>query len=448
MSEQRLIIKHALTVLVGQLAVVSFGVADTIIAGRYDPEALAILSISAAIYITVYVGLLGILQALIPMFAELHGAKEHFKIGRVFRQGLYLWAGLTVTGVVLLLSPSYLLEWTKVPVHLQDQSTNYLAILALALPPALFFRLFSSLNQSLGKPKLVTLIQILALLLKIPLSIALTFGMFDWPALGLIGCAIATVIVNYSMMVIALLLLKFNSIYQPFNVWMKPEPPDAQTLKKMCRMGLPNGFSVTVEVTSFTLMALFISRFGTTAAASHQIASSMAALLYMMPLSFSIAISARVSYWKGAQQLDMLKQSLFIGFRITMALALCMACLLWLFHGSIASLYAKDTDVANMAGRLLIFIGFYHLFDALQTLCFFILRSFKVTIAPAFIYSILLWGIGLAGGFQLAFNGLGPFSAMPNAEAFWLMSILGLILVSICLLMLIRYHFKQLTKAQ
>ena len=75
MSEQRLIVKHALTVLVGQLAVVSFGVADTIIAGRYDPEALAILSISASIYITVYVGLLGILQALIPMFAELHGAK-------------------------------------------------------------------------------------------------------------------------------------------------------------------------------------------------------------------------------------------------------------------------------------------------------------------------------------------------------------------------------------
>jgi MATE family multidrug resistance protein len=71
-----------------------------------------------------------------------------------------------------------------------------------------------------------------------------------------------------------------------------------------------------------------------------------------------------------------------------------------------------------------------------------------VTIAPAFIYSILLWGIGLAGGYQLAFNGLGPFNPMPNAEAFWLMSILGLILVSICLLMLIRYHFKQLNKAE
>jgi len=448
MSEQRLIVKHALTVLVGQLAVVSFGVADTIIAGRYDPEALAILSISASIYITVYVGLLGILQALIPVFAELHGAKAHFKIGQVFRQGLYLWIGLTVAGVVLLLSPSYLLEWTQVPTHLQDQSTYYLAILALALPPALFFRLFSSLNQSLGKPKLVTLIQIVALLLKIPLSIALTFGVLDWPPLGLIGCAIATVMVNYSMMTIALLLLKYHRIYKPFTVWMTPEAPDTEILKKMCRMGLPNGLSVTVEVTSFTLMALFISRFGTTSAASHQIASSMAALLYMMPLSFSIAISARVSYWKGAQQLDMLKQSMLIGFRLTMTLALGMACLLWLFHGPIATLYAKDPGVAKMAGQLLIFIGVYHLFDALQTLCFFILRSFKVTIAPAFIYSILLWGIGLAGGFQLAFHGLGPFPAMPNAEAFWLMSILGLMLVSLCLLILIRYHFKQLTNVE
>ena len=55
-----------------------------------------------------------------------------------------------------------------------------------------------------------------------------------------------------------------------------------------------------VEVTSFTLMALFIARQGTTASAAHQIASNLAALLYMVPLSLAIATSARVSYWLGA----------------------------------------------------------------------------------------------------------------------------------------------------
>ena len=42
MSELRVIARHAGTVLVGQLAVMSFGIADTLIAGRYSPQALAV----------------------------------------------------------------------------------------------------------------------------------------------------------------------------------------------------------------------------------------------------------------------------------------------------------------------------------------------------------------------------------------------------------------------
>ena len=45
MSELRTIARHAGTVLVGQLAVMSFGIADTLIAGRYSPQALAVLSL-------------------------------------------------------------------------------------------------------------------------------------------------------------------------------------------------------------------------------------------------------------------------------------------------------------------------------------------------------------------------------------------------------------------
>ena len=69
---------------------------------------------------------------------------------------------------------------------------------------------------------------------------------------------------------------------------------------RFARLGIPAGLAVMVEVTSFTLMALFIARQGTTASAAHQIASNLAALLYMVPLSLAIATSARVSYWLGA----------------------------------------------------------------------------------------------------------------------------------------------------
>ena len=63
MSELSTISRHALTVLAGQLAVMAFGVTDTIVAGRYAQEALAALSIGSAVFISVYVGLMGVLAA-------------------------------------------------------------------------------------------------------------------------------------------------------------------------------------------------------------------------------------------------------------------------------------------------------------------------------------------------------------------------------------------------
>ena len=58
-SERRVIARHAGTVLVGQLAVMAFGVTDTIVAGRYAEGALAALSVGSAIFISVYVSLMG-----------------------------------------------------------------------------------------------------------------------------------------------------------------------------------------------------------------------------------------------------------------------------------------------------------------------------------------------------------------------------------------------------
>jgi MATE family multidrug resistance protein len=102
-GERSLIARHAGTVLVGQLAVMAFGVTDTIIAGRYSEHALAALSVGAAIFVSVYVSLMGALQALLPVWAELHGAGRSNEVGRSVRQSLYL-AGIAVAvGMAMLL---------------------------------------------------------------------------------------------------------------------------------------------------------------------------------------------------------------------------------------------------------------------------------------------------------------------------------------------------------
>ena len=118
MSELRIIARHAGTVLVGQLAVMSFSIADTLIAGRYSPQALAVLSLASSIYISIYVALNGLMQALLPAWAELYGGGRHAELGRAVRQALYIATGAAVLGIGGLWFPEIWLSLTEVPTEL------------------------------------------------------------------------------------------------------------------------------------------------------------------------------------------------------------------------------------------------------------------------------------------------------------------------------------------
>ncbi|MFT4242770.1 MAG: MATE family efflux transporter [Acidovorax sp.] len=418
-SELSIISRHALTVLAGQLAVMAFGVADTIVAGRHGEASLAALSVGSAIFISVYVALMGMLQALLPVWAEQRGAGQPQAIGRSVRQALYLCGAASVLGVAVLLSPGPLLRWTEVPPELRTEVEAYLAVLALALPPALFFRIYSTLNQALGRPQLVTWLQVGALFIKLPLSVWFTFGGAGLPAQGVVGCAWATLVVNVSMLALAFWLLRTQSLYIPLRLWRRMEAPHWPTIAGFARLGVPAGLAVMVEVTSFTLMALFVARQGATASAAHQIASTMAAVLYMVPLSLAIATSARASYWLGAGDTARARAVVYMGFRAAALMGIALAAILFIAKEPIARVYTTQAGVAAMAGSVLAWVAAYHLADALQTLCVFVLRCYRITIAPLLVYCTLLWGAGLGGGYVLAYRGIGPWPAIPAPTTFW-----------------------------
>lgn len=433
MSELRTVARHAGTIWIGQIAVMAFGITDTIVAGRYSQEALAALSVGSAVFISIFVATIGVLQVLLPVWAELHGAERREEVGRSVRQALYL-AGLAgAAGIVGLLFPGFLLDATEVPPALQGEVRQYLAVLALALPPALLFRMYGTLNQSLGKPQLVTWLQTASLVAKVPLTIWFVFGGAGLPALGVVGCAWASVVVNWAFLGIALWLLRTDAMYAPYAIWRAMEPPDWKEIGHFARMGVPAGLAIMVEVTSFTLMALFIARQGNVAAAAHQIASNLAAVLYMMPLSIAIATSSRVSFWLGAGDPKRARACIRTGFKLGLALALAMGCSVWLASGPIARVYSSDTAVAAVAAGLLGWLALYHLGDATQALCVFVLRCYRVAVAPLVTYCVLLWGVGLAGGFALAYRGVGPWPAQHTPAAFWIAGAFALGLTAVIL---------------
>lgn len=438
MSERAHILSHAGTILIGQLAVMAFGVTDTIVAARYADTALASLSVGSATYISVHVALMGVVQALLPVWAELHGAKKYAAVGRSVRQALYIVLLTSSIGMAVLLQPNTLLEWAQVPEYLHQEVHDYLAIVAFGLPASLLFRLFGTLNQSLGRPKAVTLVQVAGLLCKIPLSILLvlgTPGIFE--PMGLVGCAWATLVVNISMVLFALLSLRMQDYYKPYEFFQRLEAPNFSVLRQFLKLGIPSGLAIGVEVTSFTLMALFIARLGVVASASHQITASMAALLYMAPLSLSIASSARVSYWLGADRHQNARKALREGLVLVFIIGSLLSLLLVLFKKEVVLLYTQSTAVAALSSELFFWLACYQLADALQVFCVFALRCYRITLFPLLTYAITLWGVGLAGGYAVSY-GLVQVEQLAwlrthSPITFWQTSTLALVLTVLAL---------------
>lgn len=422
--ERSLIWKHTLTVLTGQLAAVLSGVVDTVVAGRYSDEALAALSVASALNISVIVSLIGVLNVLLPIYAEHRGAKRFAEVGRTLHQGLYLAAALSLVAIGILMFPSWLLALAKVPAPLIPEIERYLAIQAFMVPLFMLFRMYAALNQALGKPWFVTWLQIGILLLKIPLSFYFANKM------GLAGCAVASLTTIAAGLALSLYLLATHHDYKPYGIWRKLDAPYLPAIGQHLRLGLPAGLSQLVEITSFTLISLLIARLGIIASAAHQIASTMAAMLFMLPISYGVASTARVSYWIGHGNpklaSNLVKQTLTWG----LIFGVSLAALLLILRHWIATCFSTNPDVVALASTLLAFVAFYHVPDGLQIMGMFMLRCYKITLMPLVVYTVFLWGIGLGGGYYLAYA--SHFERfMQTAAAFWLTAIVSLTIVAI-----------------
>ncbi|MCO5412799.1 MATE family efflux transporter [Ralstonia mojiangensis] len=419
-ADVRRITELAWPVLIGQLAVIAFGVLDTAMAGRASAADLAAIGLGGSIYVTVYISLMGVLQALSPIAGQLYGAQRYGKIGEEVRQAVWLGLVLAAIGMLILWFPAPLLHLADATPELAEKATAYLRYEALALPAALGFRIYSALNNALSRPVMVTVLQLAGLAIKFPLNALFLYGGMGVPAMGGPGCALASMIISWLWFVAAATILMRNPAYKPFAIFTHYSPPNRARLWALVRLGVPMGFTYLIEITSFTLMAIFIARLGTVVLAGHQIAANLGAVAYMVPLSLSIATSTLAAQSIGARDRVAARRISLNGIKLAVMCAVIVGAAVLFLRRELVSLYTHDDAVLAIAVPLLPFIAFYQMFDALQVMTAFILRAYKIALIPTVIYALSLWGVGLGGGYVLGFGLLGDIAAaLRGAAGFW-----------------------------
>ncbi len=426
----RQLLHHAWPVLIAQLLSMSMMVADTLIAGRYGTADLAAVAVGSGLYVSVVMLLVGILQAVAPTIAHHFGAGRLEAIGPSLQQGFWLALMLAVPGTLLLAFPAPLLDLARVPEDVAGKAGAYLAATAFGLPAVLLYRTFYAFNNAVGRPRPLMVISLVVASSHIPLAWALTHGVSGLPALGGTGCGVSTALVSWLGLGCGLAYLLRNPSCRQYRIFRDWGRPQAGAIGGLLRLGLPMGFSTFIEITSFTLIALFVARLGAEAVAGHRVVANLAALIYMLPLAMSIATLVLVGQAAGAHDWARARATVKVGLWLTGGFATAIGVGLWFVREPVIALSTGDAGVRAVALGLIAYICLYQIFDAIQTVASHALRGYKVTLLPMLLHTVCFWGIGLGGGYWLSYHALGR-DAAPTVAGFWEASVVATILASL-----------------
>ena len=431
----RAIFKQSWPIMISQWASMAFGVLDTAMTGHASPTDLATLALAISIYISVYIGLMGVMHALIPIMAQLVGAGEFKRVGHVWGQGIWVALALSVLGATVMMFPDVWLSFSgDISPAVRESMNSYLIALSFALPAGLMFRTVYALANAVSRPKLVMAINLSGIVLKVFFNWLLIFGNWGLPAMGATGAGIATAIVLWINLGMGLLVITRTPFYKQFNLMVSL--PDLKILWSILRLGIPMGGSYLVEVCAFTFMTLLVAQEGIAVVGGHQIMANLAALAYMMPMSIGVATAALSAQMIGAQQMHQAHRTSMMGLLIGLAGAVATAILLFSGRDLIVAAYTNNPEVAVGALSLLALLPFFHIVDAMQCINSYLLRAHKVAMIPMLLQTFALMIIGLGGGWYVGFGpGRAFMEPLRNyllagspvgAGSMWLMATIGL----------------------
>lgn len=376
---------------------------DTIMSGHASSNDLVGVGIGASIWMPVFTGLNGILFALVPIVAQLLGAKRNEEVAFSVIQGVYLAVAMSLFVITCgyLIIP-YILGSMKLEPEVYRVARDFLIAISFGVMPLFLSTIFRCFIDTLGYTRVTMLITMSALPINVGLNYILIFGKFGFPQLGGVGAGYASAITYWCITFISLYVILRMKPFNKYQVFKKIYAISLPAWKEQLRIGLPIGIAIFCETSIFALVTLLMSEFSTITIAAYQIAINFASLLYMIPLSISMALTIAVGFEVGAKRFKDARQYSYIGISIALFMAVLCAIVLFICNEQVARLYTEDARVLQLAQEFLIYAIFFQLSDAVGAPIQGTLRGYKDVKVTFMMALISYWIIGLPLGYVLA----------------------------------------------
>jgi MATE family multidrug resistance protein len=231
----------------------------------------------------------------------------------------------------------------------------------------------------------------------------LIYGKLGFPALGVDGSALSTVL---SRILIAAGLLGFAWRYERkrghplFRHWVGPS---LARLKQLAKLGLPAAGQVLLEVGAWNLATFSAGWLTPVQLATHQIVLNYASLTFMVPLGVGSAAAVSVGQAVGAGDPERARRAGWLALGLGGGFMLLSATVFLAAPGPLIALYTSDPRVMALGTGLLRVVAAFQIFDGIQSVSTGALRGLGETRAPMLANLFGYFALGLPLGLTLCF---------------------------------------------
>jgi len=404
-AEARRTLALGLPLMGAQVLGIGNGLVDTLVAGRIGPVALAAVAIGAGLVFFITVACIGLMAALSPTMSALRAQGRRAEVGRVFRQGLWLAAAFGFSGFAIVAACRLTLDdWGLDPAML-PATRDYLGAAMWGAVPAVLLLAARNVCEATGRTHQVLLVQGIGVVVNALADVVLGLGVglarFGIEPLGVAGIGWATTLVHLSTCAVLFLLLR-RPTFQRFALYRPLERPDPARLRQLLALAAPISLGLLAESGLFVATALQMGQLGVREAGAHNIAITVTAAFYMLPLGLSFALTARTGAAFGKRWWPGVRLRATTGIALALMLALGNALLILLFREPIAAAFTDAADVQALAVRLFVLAAVFQVSDAMQCTVIGLLRGLHDTRVPMLISVFSYWAVGFGVGWFAA----------------------------------------------
>lgn len=426
-----------------QLVYAASSFISTAFVAHLGENALAATVLVSMIWFALIMMFLGVLNSASILVSHQYGAKNYSAISEVMGQTYLLGVAVIFIILYILYNLPWLFQWSHQPPAVIAIATSYIRSLMWTAPPLIFLVISEQFLAGIGRAKIVLRISLLVVPAEIPIIYALVFGKFGLPNCGVAGIGYGFAITNTLAMVGLMLFLHYSKHYQHFKIFAGCKKINLRCLKELIRIGLPMGAQHTLEITAFAVMTFWISQFGTTQLAAHQLVMQFLGFAITLVFAMSQAVGIRVGHAVGRLDKPAISSAIYVG----MMMNFCCVAIIALFfnltpHAFLQidlNTHASSTQILTHEASILLGIsGILMIFDNFRIIIFGALRGLKDTFVPMMMSFVSFWLIGLTLSYIFGFKMLS------HASGIWIGMTIGIASGAIMLFLRLQYLLRRL----